>query len=235
MLLPARTRLLDEEFLAYRAFVTPSESLYISYPLANEEGKALMPSLYIKRIQDLFPDHHKHMFMTDPAELSESEQLKYVSHPNRSLSYLTAQLQLKKRNYPLFDFWWDVYNWYTVGVEKKRVMHVLSSLNYKNDAKPLSEQVSHELYGDLIQASVSRMELFHSCPFSHFAQHGLKLRERQIFKLEAPDIGELFHAALKYIAETVMVQKLSWPSLTREQSERLAKDAVETLSTKAAK
>ena len=47
--------------------------------------------------------------------------------------------------------------------------------------------------------------------FSHFAQHGLKLRERQIFRLEAPDIGELFHAALKYIAETVMVQKLSWP------------------------
>ena len=228
----SRTRLLDEEFLAYRAFVTPSESLYISYPLANEEGKALMPSLYIKRIQDLFPDHHKHMFMTDPAELSESEQLKYVSHPNRSLSYLTAQLQLKKRNYPLFDFWWDVYNWYTAGVEKKRVMHVLSSLNYKNDAKPLTEHVSHELYGDLIQASVSRMELFHSCPFSHFAQHGLKLRERQIFKLDAPDIGELFHAALKYIAETVMVQKLSWPSLTREQSERLAKDAVETLAPK---
>ena len=172
------------------------------------------------------------MFMTDPAELSESEQLKYVSHPNRSLSYLTAQLQLKKRNYPLFDFWWDVYNWYTAGVEKKRVMHVLSSLNYKNDAKPLTEQVSHELYGDLIQASVSRMELFHSCPFSHFAQHGLKLRERQIFQLDAPDIGELFHAALKYIAETVMVQKLSWPTLTREQSERLAKDAVETLAPK---
>ena len=54
------------------------------------------------------------------------------------------------------------------------------------------------------------MELFHSCPFSHFAQHGLKLRERQVFRLEAPDIGELFHAALKYIAETVMVQKISW-------------------------
>ncbi len=36
--------------------MTPSESLYISYPLANEEGKALMPSLYIKRIKDLFPD-----------------------------------------------------------------------------------------------------------------------------------------------------------------------------------
>jgi ATP-dependent helicase/nuclease subunit B len=228
----SRTRLLDEEFLAYRAFVTPSESLYISYPLANEEGKALMPSLYIKRIKDLFPAHDNHVFMTDPTELSQIEQLKYISHPNRSLSYLTAQLQLKQRNYPLFDFWWDVYNWYTAGTEKNRVVHVLSSLNYKNSANPLSEQVSHDLYGDLIQASVSRMELFHSCPFSHFAQHGLKLRERQVFKLDAPDIGDLFHAALKYIAETVMVKNLSWSSLTKAQSEKLAKDAVETLAPK---
>ena len=58
----SRTRLLDEEFIAYRAFVTPSTSLYISYPLANEEGKALMPSLYIKRMQDLFPEHDKHWY-----------------------------------------------------------------------------------------------------------------------------------------------------------------------------
>ena len=91
----------------------------------------------------------------------------------------------------------------------------------------LSEEMSHELYGDIIQASVSRMELFHSCPFSHFAQHGLKLSERQIFRLEAPDIGELFHAALKYIAETVIDSQMSWSDLTREQSEKLAKEAVE--------
>ena len=228
----SKTRLLDEEFIAYLAFTTPSDQLYISYPLANEEGNALMPSLYIKRMQDLFPEHDRLVYMTDPVELPETEQLPYISHRNRSLSYLTSQLQMKKRQYPVADFWWDVYNWYVEGANRKSALRVLSSLHYKNAVKQLSEELSQELYGDTIQASVSRMELFHSCPFSHFAQHGLKLRERQVFRLEAPDIGELFHAALKYIAETVMDSKISWSDLTREQSEQLAKEAVEILAPK---
>ncbi|WP_428911336.1 helicase-exonuclease AddAB subunit AddB [Niallia sp. Krafla_26] len=228
----SKTRLLDEEFLAYMAFTTPSDQLYISYPLANEEGNALMPSLYIKRMHDLFPELSKTVYMTDPVELLENEQLSYISHQNRSLSYLTSQLQMKKRHYPVADFWWDVYNWYVKGTKGLMARRVLSSLVYKNEAKRLPEEISQELYGDDIQASVSRMELFHSCQFSHFAQHGLKLRDRQIFKLEAPDIGELFHSALKYIAETVMDKRISWSDLTKEQTEQLAKEAVELLAPK---
>ena len=115
----SRTRLLDEEFLAYMAFTIPSDGLYISYPLADEEGNALMPSLYIKRIQDLFPGQSKFVYMTDPVELLEKEQLSYIYHQNRSLSYLTSQLQMKKRRYPVADFWWDVYNWYVEGPNGK--------------------------------------------------------------------------------------------------------------------
>ncbi|MEK3855554.1 helicase-exonuclease AddAB subunit AddB [Cytobacillus sp. FSL H8-0458] len=229
----SRTRLLDEEFIAYKAFVTPSEKLFISYPLANEEGKALMPSLYIKRLGDLFPDCRHHSFMSDPAELPEREQLEYADNLNTALSYLTSQLQLKKRSYPIYDLWWDVYNYYLKNGQWRRpALKVLSSLNYENRTLQLGEDVSKELYGDHIQASVSRMELFHSCPFSHFAQHGLRLRERQVYRLEAPDIGDLFHAALKFIAETVMTQKLSWTDMTREQCEILAKEAVEMLAPK---
>ncbi|MFE8696318.1 helicase-exonuclease AddAB subunit AddB [Cytobacillus sp. FJAT-53684] len=227
------TRLLDEEFLAYKAFVTPSDMLYISYPLANEEGKALMPSLYIKRIMDLLPKSKQQFYMADPAELTEEEQLDYAASMNTALSYLTSQLQLKKRNYPIFDFWWDIYNFYLKNESwRGQAQKVLSSLNYENHTEQLNEDTSKELYGDHIQASVSRMELFSSCPFSHYAQHGLKLRERQVFRLEAPDIGDLFHAALKYIAETVMSEKLSWTDMTREQCEILAKEAVEILAPK---
>jgi ATP-dependent helicase/nuclease subunit B len=33
----SRTRLLDENFIAYKALTTSSEALYVSYPLANDE------------------------------------------------------------------------------------------------------------------------------------------------------------------------------------------------------
>lgn len=226
----SRTRLLDENFLAYKAFTTPSELLYISYPLANDEGKALISSSYIKRIADLFPDCSRHFYVTDPAELTENEQLHFVANPNTTLSYLTSQLQMKKRNYSIGDFWWDVYHFYLRDEWKSKAQKVLSSLFYTNQAARLSKETAEDLYGDTIQASVSRMELFNGCPFSHFAQHGLKLRERQIFRLEAPDIGELFHAALKHIAEMVNEQRISWANLTKVQCENLAKQAVSALA-----
>lgn len=229
----SKKRLLDEAFFAYKAFTTPSDALYVCYPIANEEGKALIASTYIKRLTDLFPNHQKHVFANDPSELSELEQLEYTSGENTALSYLAAQLQLKKRNYPIYDFWWDVYDYYMENPRWREITNkVLSSLFYENKTKQLSTETTKELYGEEIEASVSRMELFNSCAFSHYAQHGLKLRDRQIFRLEAPDIGDLFHAALKHIAETIMEENISWAKLTRDQVQHLAKDAVEMLAPK---
>jgi len=229
----SKTRLLDEEFLAYKAFTTPSEYLYLSYPLANDEGKSILPSTYIKRMRDLYPEAKTLYLMSDPKDLPEENQVDYAVHYKTTLSYLTGQMQLKKRNYPINDFWWDVYNEYMDNENwKEPAKKVFSSLIYQNKAKDLSEQTSTELYGENISASVSRMELFHSCPFSHFASHGLKLRERQVYRLEAPAIGDLFHAALKYIAETVIHQDLLWSDLTRDQCELLAREAVDMLAPK---
>ncbi len=228
-----RTKLLDEEFVAYKAFTTPSERLFISYPIANEEGKALLPSSFIKRLNEMFPEANTKLLFNEPSELTEEEQLHYVCHPNVTISHLTSQLQLKKRDYPIFDFWWDVYNFYTTSNDWKwHSQHILSSLFYQNRADQLSEDTSKELYGDHILASVSRMELFHSCPFSHFASHGLKLRERDFFKLEAPDIGEMFHSALKWISEEVERHGLTWASLSKAQCIQLAKEAVLMLAPK---
>lgn len=228
-----RARLLDEEFLAYKAFTTPTEALFVSYPLANEEGKALMPSPYIKRLYDLFPQIGEHHYLVDPSERPELEQLEFVAHEETSLSYLTAELQQKKRNYPIFDFWWDVYNYYICAPKwREKAQTVLSSLTYENRAKTLSAETSKQLYGEDMQASVSRMELFSACPFSHFANYGLKLRERRVFRLEAPDIGELFHGALNFIAETIVANKRSWSEVTNSEMEQLAQEAVELLAPK---
>ena len=86
-----------------------------------------------------------------------------------------------------------------------------------------SKQVSHE------------WSFFIVVPFSHFAQHGLKLRERQIFRLEAPDIGELFHAALKYIADTVNGAKIILGNFNKETIRKASKGSSRNISAKATK
>ncbi len=68
-------------------------------------------------MQDLFPNHTEHYYMTDPAELPEAGADCTIFHIETEVCrILTSQLQLKKRNYPIFDFWWDVYNWYISGI-----------------------------------------------------------------------------------------------------------------------
>jgi ATP-dependent helicase/nuclease subunit B len=229
----SKTRLLDEEFIAYKAFSTPSERLYVSYPIANEEGKALLPSPYIKRLTELCPQAEISLLINDPSELPKNEQLSYVCHPNVTISYLTSGLQAKKRGYHLEDFWWDAYNYYiSAPAWKGSAKHILSSLFYQNKGKKLTEETSQALYGDEILASVSRMEMFHGCPFSHFANHGLKLRERDIYRLEAPDIGDMFHAALKWISEEIDRAGLSWKQLSKTQCLELAREAVLSLAPK---
>ncbi|MDQ0217576.1 helicase-exonuclease AddAB subunit AddB [Peribacillus cavernae] len=229
----SKIRLMDEEFTAYKAFMTPSEKLYLSYPLADEEGKSLLPSSYIKRIREVLPNLTENAYMNDPSDLPGSGQAEYAANYDVALSYLTAQLQLRKRNYPIHPLWWDVYNAYMANeIVKPEAVRVLSSLFYQNKAKKLSEDTSQKIYGENITASVSRMEMFNSCHFLHYAAHGLKLRERKIFRLDAPDIGEMFHGALKLISDYLRDHNILWASLTKKQCQLLAKEAVDSLAPK---
>ncbi|WRU95868.1 helicase-exonuclease AddAB subunit AddB [Priestia filamentosa] len=226
-----RDQLFDEDFLIYLAFVLPKERLYISYPLANEEGKTLLPSRVINHLREMFPLLKEEWLAANPAELSEDDQLAYIQSPYTSLANLAYQLQAWRNGYPISPIWWDVYN-YFIKDENYHLYsrQVLSSLFYKNEAKMLSKGITKKLYGKKIKTSVSRMEKFNACPYSHFAAHGLKLKERRVFKLNAPDIGELFHGALKLISERLQHEGKEWSELTRQECQELAAFSVGELS-----
>ncbi|MGY3715600.1 helicase-exonuclease AddAB subunit AddB [Sutcliffiella cohnii] len=226
-------KLLDDHFLAYIAFLSASEHLYISYPLADEEGKSLLASSYIKRIKEMFPTIKERVLFNEPTDLPLEEQLSFVHTPRTTISHLAVQLQAWKKHYGIKDIWWDVYNYLVEHDQyKTKTERVLNSLFYRNEASKLKENISRELYGEHVQASVSRMEMFNACPFSHFASHGLKLRERKLYRLEAPDIGELFHSALKHISEHLRKEGRDWKSLNNTECEILAEKAVQYLAPK---
>ncbi|WP_050614266.1 helicase-exonuclease AddAB subunit AddB [Bacillus testis] len=226
-------RLLDEEFTAYRAFTTPSKKLFLSYPLGDEEGGSLLPSPYVQRIKDVIPSLKEQSYQNEPSGESEEQQLAYMPNENVALSYLSAVLQQKTRGYKVENVWYSLYNQLIQSdIYSEAAKKVLGSLFYENIAQPLSEETSKQLYGKRMKASVSRMEKYNACAFSHFASHGLKLQERKVFRLEAPDIGEMFHGALKIISDALLEKKRSWASLTKEECKKYANGAVEQLAPK---
>ncbi|MCM3718661.1 helicase-exonuclease AddAB subunit AddB [Fictibacillus phosphorivorans] len=229
MLAPsARRKLLDEQFMIYLALTNGSDRLFVSYALADEEGKTLQPSMVIQRLRDLFPNLKEHLYQNEPGM---EDDLSFVQHPVKSVSYLSAQLREWKKGYPISPVWWDVYNWIITDDQYEHyAKKAISSLFFFNREAPLSPSVSKELYGESILTSISRMELFQSCPFSQFMSYGLKLKERQMYKLEAPDIGQLFHAALKQMNDALQQRRVQWSDLSKGDCYRLAGDIVDLLA-----
>lgn len=230
----SRRKLLDESFMIYMALAAPSESLWVSYPLADEEGKSLLPSEIVKRLKTMFPSAREKLLLLDPPSGGtdhRDDPYEYAANPHKALSHLAVQLREWTRGATVDGAWWDVYNWLcSRPVWKEKLRSTLHSLFYTNEERPLSEAVSRELYGDKLRASVSRMERFVSCPFSQFASHGLRLAERPVYRLDAPDIGQLFHAALSKIALELKREGADWGSLSAEQCFERAARAVDELA-----
>ncbi|WP_218212164.1 hypothetical protein, partial [Pseudomonas sp. 2822-15] len=61
---------MNENFITYIAKATPSDRLYLTYPLADDEGKSMQPSILLKRIKDFFPSINEKLWMQDPTEVS---------------------------------------------------------------------------------------------------------------------------------------------------------------------
>lgn len=228
----SRRRLLDEQFLIYTLLTLPSKGLWLSYTMADEEGKALLPSEIVRRLQRMFPK----LVVEDcdaepyPAQALE-KQWPYIAHPPRTMAHLTVQLRNWLQHGHIHPVWWDVYNWFAGQDQwKSRLERQLQGLFYNNAEPPLQPETIRMLYGETLQASVSRMEKYIGCPFAHFISYGLRLKERRVFRLEAPDIGQLFHAALNWISKRLLEQGMGWQGLSEHACRELADAAVEVLA-----
>ena len=232
----SKHRLLQEAFLIYRAFSSPTHRLYVTFPSSDEESKALLPSLYINRLHKLFEVNgvktlqHKRVLNDPIEELEANNALSYLWHPGTSLAYLMMQLRQAEYSQQLAPEWQALKEFYEQHQEWNSVLQaVMRPLKKKNATEKLTPEVTESLYGTELTSSVSRVEKFYRCPFSHFTTYGLRLEERAEYRLENFAMGDLFHEALKWITLETERLNLQWNRLTKVQCSQLARQAVEQI------
>ncbi|WP_342578205.1 helicase-exonuclease AddAB subunit AddB [Psychrobacillus sp. FSL K6-2843] len=225
----SRMRLLDENYLTYKAFATPSHYLYVSYAIADSEGKAQLPSMYISKLQQLVDGVPLELAVIDPSDIKDqSFDITLISHPRTTLAYLSMQLRQALQTGELADAWQAVYQYYMEDPYWSTLLkRIIRPMLRGNKTELLSQDITAALYGETINSSVSRVEKYYSCPFAHFAGYGLKLEERAEYRLEAPAMGDLFHAAMKWISDETSRLNLTWGQLTKAECMQLAKKAVD--------
>lgn len=226
-----KMQLLDDYFYLYTVISQPQNHLYLSYSSSDGEGKGLVASSFISRIKEMFPNIEIEHELDDLIGIKKSHQEEYITHKRKAVSLLGNQLSRYKQGYTIENHWFRLYNYLLTSDKTKAVAtKVLDGLFYENIAKQLTRNESEELYGKELQGSVSRLEKFYGCAFQHFSHYGLRLRDRERYKVQAFDIGQLFHAALKKIGDTVLHENKSFKQLSDSECDQLAKEAIDSLA-----
>ena len=220
-----------EQFLVYTGLTRASEYFWMSYPLADEEGKGLSPSMLIKRVRELTAVP----LMSLPVEPLPGNEHQYLAHAKRSISALATVLRGYKRGQAVAEVWWDVYNWALQQAELQRyIEQAVAGLFHHNQVERLPEYLASRLYlkNNKLRGSVTRFESFQACPFKHFAQYGLSLKERAVFRLQAPDWGQFLHAALKDFGDRMREEDRDWGSVSPQECNDIVNEVVEKLAPK---
>ena len=216
----------QENYLIYNALAKPSEELWLSFALADSEGRAMRPSLLLNRIRALFRNITPSSDLIDKRDMS----LDAISTPGSTLKHLVNNLRRAVAGEIIDDYWWDVFRWYDRD-EAWRCKRdfVITGLQHRNQTGLISTDLIDKLYKRPFRTSVSRLEQYASCPFAHFVRYGMRPAERKTFEVSAPDVGDLFHSAFQNLAEKIREDGVEWGDLDREKCDSMMDQVMDNL------
>lgn len=211
----AREQAFIQKYYLYLNMTKPSEQLYLTYSRVDSEGKALRPSYLVRTILRMFPD-------MKVEELDELEQILDISTQDAAKDYLLGE----KKD----DIWYALAKVFTESEDEKvraDSKAILDAFYYKYNHDPISHVVAEAIYGKNIEGSVTRLENFAKCAYSHFLSYGLKLREREESGFESVDMGNLYHAALELYSKKLAESEYNWFNVPEQRRNVFAENAME--------
>lgn len=215
-----------QRFYLYLNLTKPKEKLYLSYARVDGEGKALRPSYLIHTVLKLYDG----LFVREIEEEAFKERIVTAESAQEFLieGLSEAQEWKRKQEETKLRYWGALFRWYKNQKEwKPAAERLFAAARLSHKDTPISAAVTKALYGMVLENSVTRLEQFAACAFSHFLSYGLSLKERPESGFYAADIGTVFHEVLEYFAEGIRQHHYSWFTVTEEESEALLKEAME--------
>uniref|UniRef100_UPI0040571354 PD-(D/E)XK nuclease family protein n=1 Tax=Agathobacter sp. TaxID=2021311 RepID=UPI0040571354 len=211
----AREQAFIQKFYLYLNMTKPSEQLYVSFARVDREGKTQRPSYLIRILQRMFPD-------MGIAEIDEVERILDASTAESAKDYLISGEK--------DTVWYALAKCFLESEDEKlrrKAMEIVDAFYYHYSHDPISRVVAEAVYGKSIEGSITRLENFAKCAYSHFLQYGLHLRERETSGFESVDMGNLYHAAIEIYSKKLADSPYNWFSVPEEKRDEFAEHAME--------
>ncbi|WP_416175877.1 helicase-exonuclease AddAB subunit AddB [Clostridium sp.] len=210
----SRYRAFEEQFIIYKALTLADRYLRISYPMGDDSGKTMRPSIIVSRLKKLFLKIEEE---SDAVSKQSSNEIDLVSVPSSTFNKLIENITVNSAKNNIDPLWIDVYSWYCKDKKwNSKLEKVLQGAYYTNEMEIADTKKVRKLYGKHLNVSVSRLEKFAQCPFAYFVQYGLKAKERKIYNLTPPDIGSFMHNVLQNFSVKLKEQNLTWSDVDKK-------------------
>lgn len=207
-----------QKFYLYLNLTKPSEKLDIYYSKVSADGKSVRPSYLIQELQKLFP---KLKVRDEERYLKEQELTENIGFDRMIREFV-------QKRHETDGAWCELYSWYKKNPKwQEKVERFLEAGYYRKPLDALTEEAAKRLYGEEFETSITRMERFAVCAFSHFLTYGLGLREREEYDFQAADLGNVCHRALERFSYKVERETGDWLKLTEERRNQYVEESVE--------
>ncbi|MBO5657385.1 MAG: PD-(D/E)XK nuclease family protein, partial [Agathobacter sp.] len=108
-----------------------------------------------------------------------------------------------------------------------KMQSILEAMHHQYHHDPISKLMAEALYGRNISGSVTRLEEYAKCAYSHFLKYGLRLKEREESGFEGVDLGNLYHAAIEGYSKRLWDSSYNWFTIPDDVRESYAENAME--------
>ena len=205
---PSRARIGHERYYGYIAFTRARRRLVISYSAFDAMDRPLNPSIFVSRLQRIFP-------ALEIESWRSAETMLQAEHPLD----LFGALILGEQDLPAIAAF--------AGLRAR-----LESLRSYSPSHALSAAAVERLYGKELQTSVTSLERFGQCPFKFLVHSGLRAAERKLFQIDRKKLGDFQHRVLKAFHDQLKAEGKRWREITpadaRHRIARLAEDEART-------
>lgn len=207
------------ELDVWKILCAPRKQLYISYAQAGQSGSALRCAQVIHTLRRLFP------------RLSETGGVQSAQGALHPLSVAAAieDIGSRLRASTLHGEWLSAWKWLVSNDSTRRTaLSLLSAARGEMPPDTLSPRIAKELFTDRI-ISVSRLESFAACPYSHFVTYGLRPEERREWQIDRSETGMFYHAAMEGFTRALAADS-RWPHITRRECDEIMQAVLKPLT-----
>ncbi|MBN2222575.1 MAG: exodeoxyribonuclease V subunit gamma [Vallitaleaceae bacterium] len=214
---PSHMNYSKEIMNVYMAISKATHLLHFSYP-RKEERLNLFPATMILMIRKMF----KQLKIGNAREIVESYRRPIAPYPSfERLVRLASHPYRAEAEEELMNLLAYYFEGKHLGLDPDLFVQGKKYINNPVTLHPIKaeDQIS----------SVSELEQYEICPYYHFLNYRLQLKERDEFIISLPDIGILFHSCLELYMKKCVNMQVNLSSVTAQQRNLWIDECIDTV------